>query len=37
MAAEVTMARLGATAQPVEVQLRALREELETGVPAPIS
>jgi dTDP-4-dehydrorhamnose reductase len=37
MAADATMARLGATAQPIEAQLRALRQELETGVPAPIS
>jgi dTDP-4-dehydrorhamnose reductase len=37
MAADTTMARLGAVAQPIEVQLRALRQELETGVPAPIS
>jgi dTDP-4-dehydrorhamnose reductase len=37
MAAEVTMARLDARAHPIEVQLRALRRELDTGVPAPIS
>jgi hypothetical protein len=37
MAADTTMARLGAVAQPIEAQLRALRQELETGVPAPIS
>jgi dTDP-4-dehydrorhamnose reductase len=37
MAAGTTMARLGATAQPIEAQLRALERELETGVPAPIS
>jgi dTDP-4-dehydrorhamnose reductase len=37
MAADTTMARLGAVAQPIEAQLRALRQELETGVPAPMS
>jgi dTDP-4-dehydrorhamnose reductase len=37
MAADTTMARLGATAQPIEAQLRALRTELETGAPAPLS
>ena len=37
MSAEATMARLGATAQPIEAQLRALAQELETGAPAPIS
>lgn len=37
MAADTTMARLGAVAQPIEAQLRALSQELETGVPAPIS
>jgi dTDP-4-dehydrorhamnose reductase len=37
MAADTTMARLGATAQPIEAQLRALAQELELGVPAPIS
>jgi dTDP-4-dehydrorhamnose reductase len=37
MAADTTMARLGATAQPIEAQLRALKQELETGVPAPLS
>ncbi len=37
MAADTTMARLGATAQPIEAQLGALRTELETGVPAPLS
>ena len=37
MAAETTMARLGATAQPIEAQLTALRLEVERGVPAPIS
>jgi dTDP-4-dehydrorhamnose reductase len=37
MAADTTMARLGATAQPIEAQLRALKQELETGAPAPIS
>jgi dTDP-4-dehydrorhamnose reductase len=37
MAADTTMARLGATAQPIEAQLRALERELATGVPAPIS
>ena len=37
MAAEVTMARLDAQTHPLDVQLRALRRELDTGVPAPIS
>ncbi len=37
MSADATMARLGATAQPIEAQLRALRTELETGAPAPLS
>ena len=37
MAADTTMARLGATAQPIEAQLRALAQELETGVPVPLS
>ena len=36
-AAEVTMARLGARAQPIQAQLNTLRAELEGGVPAPIS
>jgi dTDP-4-dehydrorhamnose reductase len=37
MAAGATMARLGATAHPIEAQLAALRAELETGAPAPLS
>ncbi len=37
MSADVTMARLGATAQPIEAQLGALRTELKTGAPAPLS
>jgi dTDP-4-dehydrorhamnose reductase len=37
MSAEATMTRLGATAQPIEAQLRALEAELESGVPAPLS
>jgi dTDP-4-dehydrorhamnose reductase len=37
MSADATMARLGARAQPVDAQLQALRQELETGVPAPLS
>jgi dTDP-4-dehydrorhamnose reductase len=37
MSADKTMARLGATAQPIEAQLHALRTELETGAPAPLS
>ena len=37
MSADATMARLGATAQPIEAQLRALKQELESGAPAPIS
>jgi dTDP-4-dehydrorhamnose reductase len=37
MAADVSMARLGAKAHPIEAQLHALRRELETGTPAPIS
>lgn len=37
MAADVTMARLGARAHPIEAQLQALRTELEQGAPAPIS
>jgi dTDP-4-dehydrorhamnose reductase len=37
MAADATMTRLGTTAQPIRAQLRALKEELETGIPAPLS
>jgi len=37
LAADVTMARLGATAQPIAAQLGALKVELESGVPTPIS
>jgi dTDP-4-dehydrorhamnose reductase len=37
MSADATMARLGTTAQPIEAQLHALRTELETGAPAPLS
>jgi dTDP-4-dehydrorhamnose reductase len=37
MSAASTMARLGARTHPIEDQLRALRRELETGVPSPIS
>ena len=37
MSAVTTMARLDAQAHPIEDQLRALRRELETGTPAPIS
>ena len=42
MAAEATMARLGTPADPIrahpiQAQLRALRDELESGVPTPIS
>ena len=32
-----TMARLGATAHPIEAQLRALKAELEQGAPVPLS
>ncbi len=37
MAADTTMARLGATAHPLAAQLAALRAELEQGTPAPLS
>jgi dTDP-4-dehydrorhamnose reductase len=37
MAADTTMARLGATAHPISAQLAALRTELEQGAPAPLS
>ena len=37
MAADTTMARLGATAHPVRAQLGALKAELEQGAPAPLS
>ncbi len=37
MAADATMARLGATAHPVEAQLGALKTELEQGAPAPLT
>jgi len=37
MAADVTMARLGATAHPIEAQLGALKAELEQGAPAPLT
>lgn len=37
MAADTTMARLGATAHPIEAQLAALKAELEQGAPAPLS
>jgi dTDP-4-dehydrorhamnose reductase len=37
LAAETTMARLGARTHPIEAQLQALRTELEHGAPAPIS
>ena len=37
MAADTTMARLGATAHPIEAQLGALKAELEQGAPAPLS
>jgi hypothetical protein len=37
MSADASMARLGATAQPIQAQLHALRTELETGVPTPLS
>ena len=37
MSSDTTMARLGATAHPIEAQLRALRSELEQGAPAPLS
>jgi dTDP-4-dehydrorhamnose reductase len=37
MAADATMARLGATVHPLEAQLRALQTELDTGAPAPLS
>lgn len=33
----VTMARLETVAHPIEAQLRALRQELETGKPVPLS
>jgi hypothetical protein len=32
-----TMARLGTVAHPITEQLQALRQELETGTPAPLS
>jgi hypothetical protein len=31
------MARLGATAHPIEAQLGALKAELEQGAPAPLT
>lgn len=37
LGADATMARLGARAHPIEDQLDALRRELETGVPSPLS
>lgn len=37
MSADRTMALLGATAHPIEAQLAALKVELDTGAPAPIS
>lgn len=37
MAADTTMARLGARAHPIQAQLQALKSELEQGAPAPIS
>ena len=37
MAAGTTMARLGATSHPIEAQLGALKAELESGAPAPLS
>jgi hypothetical protein len=37
MAADTTMARLDATAHPIQAQLGALKTELEQGAPAPLS
>ena len=37
MSADVTMARLGATARPIGAQLGALKAELEQGAPAPLT
>ena len=37
MAADATMSRLGTRTHPIDVQLRALKTELEQGAPAPIS
>jgi hypothetical protein len=37
MAAEATMARLGARTHPIGAQLLALRREMEDGAPAPLT
>ena len=37
MNGDVTMARLGARAQPIEAQLQALRQELDGGIPVALS
>lgn len=37
MAADTTMARLGAQAHPIEAQLQALKREVEHGAPASIT